>query len=95
MGIVVSMGFCWQICLAMIPFFPLLIMGFIARAKATMSAKRLGQDGNEVEGADDMAIGIVENMKNISTLALVRIGVVVVILLPYSLNGTTLFLYGR
>ena len=79
MGIVVSLGFCWQICLAMIPFFPLLIVGFIARAKATMSARRLGQDGNEFEGAEDVAIGIVENMKNISTLALVRIGVVVVV----------------
>ena len=65
------MIFSWQVCLALLPLFPLLIVGFIARAKATMSAKRLGNDdGGEVE-AEQIAVGTIENMKNITTLALV------------------------
>lgn len=67
------MAFSWQICLAMLPFFPLLIIGFIARAKATMSAKTLGKEDDEEE-AEEIAVGTIENMKNITTLALVSHG---------------------
>ena len=65
------MVFSWQICLAMLPFFPLLVAGFIGRAKATMSAKRLGNDGDDELEAEQIAIGTIENIKNITTLALV------------------------
>ena len=65
------MIFTWQICLAMLPFFPLMLVGFIAKAKATMSAKHLGEDDGDEE-AEQIAVGTIENMKNITTLALVR-----------------------
>ena len=54
----------------MLPFFPLLIVGFIGKAKATMSAKKLGMEDDEEE-AEQIAVGTIENMKNITTLALV------------------------
>ena len=54
----------------MLPCFPLLLVGFIAKAKATMSARKLGE-GDSDEAAEQIAVGTIENMKNITTLALV------------------------